>query len=81
LYSRLIAPFNITVRNAMAHGSTVLEPMSESIRFTDRRKTIQIKYDDFLNQTRELAASVIVIMNLSTAMNLHALHVAEGSLT
>lgn len=80
LFSNLIAPFNITIRNAMAHGSTALQPMSESIRFTDRRKTIQIEYGDFLNQTRDLAAAAIVILNLSTTMNLHAFRVARKNL-
>lgn len=80
-FSKLIAPFNITIRNAMAHGSTALEPISESIRFTDRRKTIRIKYDEFLIQTRELAAAVIVIISLSAAMNSYAFQIAKRNFT
>jgi hypothetical protein len=44
LFLDLIEPFNVTIRNAIAHRSFLVHPISECITFIDTNKTIERKY-------------------------------------
>lgn len=65
VFKDLLKPFDVTIRNAISHHSLVIDPISESIKFTDIKKTVTRGYRNFFSETRELAAAWSAISNIS----------------
>jgi len=64
IFKDLLKPFDLTIRNAVSHPSSiVIDPVSEAIKFIDTEKTVIRSYQNFFNETRELAAACSAISN------------------
>ncbi|AIF84152.1 hypothetical protein NTE_02097 [Candidatus Nitrososphaera evergladensis SR1] len=67
-FSELVQPMNITVRNAIVHGGNAVNPITRTIKFTDKRASVTMSYEDFIQATRELASATYVISHLDSAI-------------
>ena len=65
----LLTPFNRTIRNAIAHGSTELDPIEKKIEFVNRHKTISISYLGFTKEVKEFSALVYVLNQIQAIRN------------
>jgi hypothetical protein len=72
IFKDLLEPFNITIRNAISHkGSVLIDPILESITFINTNKQVVKSYQEFLNETRELAAAWSIISNIGFIISLY----------
>ena len=80
VFKDLLKPLDVTIRNAISHRSLVIDPISETITFTDIKKTVTRCYRDFFNETRELAAAWSAISNFSFLIFItyHGLKLADN---
>ncbi|GEM_PF-6409447 len=76
-YSVLLYPFNVSVRNAMSHGSVGLEPTAKRIRFDDNRHPVKRSYRPFMQDTRELYSSVLLLSKLQDGIVMYKFMLAK----
>ncbi len=73
-FKDLLDPFNVTIRNAISHKSSVfIDPITELITFIDTNTTVVKSYQEFVNETRELAAAWSVISNIGFIISLYSI--------
>lgn len=63
-YRDFVAPFNRTIRNALAHGSCYFQFFDKKIKFIDLKQNVVIQYEDFINQVRELSSLVLALSQI-----------------
>ncbi len=76
-FAELIRPLNVTIRNAIAHKHVIFEPLARSVKFVDKHKTVALKYEEFIAQTRELYAALLITSHVETALNLQLWKIVE----
>ncbi|WXG45203.1 MAG: hypothetical protein WED05_00490 [Candidatus Atabeyarchaeum deiterrae] len=57
----LVSPLNKDIRNSIAHGSYRPDYVERRIEFLDSHPVAILKYDQFIHQTKELSAVVMVL--------------------
>jgi hypothetical protein len=74
IFKDLVQPINTTIRNAIAHkGSVLIDPIQESITFIDTNCRIVRSYQQFISETRELAAVWSVVSNIGIILSLYGI--------
>lgn len=66
-----LAGINVTVRNATAHHGYFVHHAKKTIDFTDRKNQTTLSFGEFLKETRELSARVMVLMMVKTFLEYH----------
>lgn len=63
-FSDFVSAFNRTIRNAISHGSYMVDPLERKVEFINHKRKVSIRYQDFLEEVRELSALVLALSQI-----------------
>lgn len=75
-----VAPFDVTIRNAIAHKSYRLNIELQSIIFSDTKRSVTRTFEQFVHDTRELASAARVVSHIDNLVAIEGLNIVKFKL-
>jgi len=67
-------PFNKVIRNSISHSNFTFLPLEKKIKFMDLKGKIELTYEEFDNQVKELSSLVLALSQIKSIYMLIVYH-------